>query len=136
MAGSAKKPASTPWVAAPALEWAAAGLGLALTLGAAGFILWEAAQPVRPPEIALRTVAIDSTAHGYRVEVEATNAGLATAAAVEVEGELRLGDRTVETSTATFDYLPGRGTRTGGLVFENDPGAHELRLRTRGYVRP
>jgi len=138
----AKKPAATPspppspWPAAPALEWAASGLGLVLTLGAIGFILWEAFQPSASPAITLRALEYERSAGGWIVEVEARNASLTTAAAVEVEGILSAGGEEVETSSMVFDYVPGEGRRRGGLVFENDPRANELTLRTRGYVRP
>ena len=137
MARAPKKAAAeTPWSAPPALEWVAAGLGLVLSCGAIGFVLWEAMQPSTPPSISLRPGAVERTAGGWVVEVEARNASLSTAAAVEVEGVLERAGAEVETSTLTFDYVPGQGRRSGGLIFENDPRANELKLRTKGYIEP
>lgn len=131
-----KAPAQTPWAAPPALEWIAAGLGLVLSCGTIGFVLWEATQPVTPPSITLQAAGVERTAGGWLVEVEARNASLSTAAAVEVEGVLSRDGADVETSSMTLDYLPGQGKRTGGLLFENDPRTNELKLRTKGYIEP
>lgn len=128
--------AASPWPAAPALEWIVSGLGLLLTVGALGFMLWAAFQPASGPSLSVQAVGMERAASGWVVEVEVGNAGRDTAAAVEVEGVLSAGGREIETSAMVLDYVPGQGKRRGGLVFENDPRTNELKLQTRGYVRP
>lgn len=123
------------WDAPPALEWAAAGFGLVTSLGAIGYILWIAAQPVSPPDLTVRATAIRPLSQGYAVDVEAENAGRATAAAVEIEGSLELGAED-ETRVVSFDYVPGHGARKATMVFEHDPRRAPLSLRATGFTKP
>ncbi len=128
----ARPPARTPW-----LEWVAAGLGLVLTIGVVGVIGREALVGDRSaPAIALRATGVEKTAQGYVLTVEATNTGGRPAAQVLVEGELAIAGAEPETAEATFDYIPGRSSRLGGLFFKDDPAAGALVLSSRGYVQP
>ena len=121
----------------PLAEWAAAGAGLILTLAVLGYSLWEAARADGAhPSIAVRAAGVSQNAGGYLLEVEARNASLATAAGVQVRGELSRGGAVVEESRVTFDYVPGRGRARGGLFFEHDPRAYRLTLRPEGYAEP
>ena len=118
-------------------EWVAAAVSAALVLFVLGYLLYDAAaRPQTPPAV---EVSVDSVARGggvWRVEFVARNRGQNTAAGVIVEGELKDGERTVETSEATLDYVPGKSKRHGGLFFRQDPGAYRLELRALGYQRP
>lgn len=122
----------------PVLEWVSGALGLALALGLLGFIGWQAwsGPEGAPPAIEVRVERIAPAAGGHVVEFAARNLSPATAAGVQIEGELREGGRVAATSQATLDYVPGRSERRGGLFFEQDPRAHALRLRALGYARP
>lgn len=122
----------------PLLEWIAAGIGLALTLGVLAVIGFEAAvgDAESPPAVEVRVERVVPSPAGYVVEIAATNRSGATAAAVQIEGEIKSGGTSVETSTATFDYVPGRATRRGGLFFREDPRLHELEVRALGYQAP
>jgi uncharacterized protein (TIGR02588 family) len=42
----------------------------------------------------------------------------------------------VETSETTFDYVPSRSQREGGLVFTADPRGYALTLQAKGYIEP
>lgn len=123
---------------APALEWIAAALGLLLTLGMLGFIGWNALRDTgtSPPAIEVRVTGIVPAANGYVVEVAAENRSPATAAAVQIEGELKQNGRSIATSQTTLDYVPGHSERHGGLFFQLDPRAHQLEVRALGYARP
>ncbi|MBW3572486.1 MAG: TIGR02588 family protein [Gemmatimonadetes bacterium] len=118
-------------------EWVAAAVSAALVLFVLGYLLFDAtARPQTPPAV---EVSADSVAHVggvWRVEFVARNRGHGTAAGVVVEGELKEGDRTVETSETTLDYVPGKSKRHGGLFFRRDPGPYRLELRAFGYQRP
>lgn len=122
----------------PALEWAAAGIGLLLLLAMLAIIGLEAArgETDEPPAITVMSGPVAAAPGGYLVEIEATNASGATAAAVEVEGALMAGQAPVETSSLTFDYVPGHSRRRGGLFFAQDPRRHRLELRALGYREP
>jgi uncharacterized protein (TIGR02588 family) len=123
---------STPW-----LEWLASGLGLVLAVGAIVYIAWEGLQRTGlPPVVTVHGERTVETAAGYVVEIRAINQGDTTAAMVEVEGELMRDGETVETGSATFDYLPSHSERKGGLFFKQDPRLHTLQIRAKGFVHP
>jgi uncharacterized protein (TIGR02588 family) len=123
---------STLW-----LEWLASGLGLVLSVGAIGYVVWEGLQRTGlPPVVTVHVERTVETAAGYVVEIRAANQGDTTAAMVEVEGELKRNGETVETGGVTFDYLPGQSERKGGLFFKRDPRLHTLQVRAKGFVRP
>ena len=116
----------------PPLEWIAAAIGLALTLGLAGVIGRDAFTGHEPelPAIEVRMLRVVPSAAGHVVEFEAVNSGAGTAAAVTIEG--KAGD---ETSTATLDYVAGHARTKGGLFFRHDPRPG-LELRATGFQTP
>ncbi|MBA2239604.1 MAG: hypothetical protein H0W24_13045 [Lysobacter sp.] len=122
----------------PMLEWVSAGIGLALTLAMLGFLGWKAIDTSEavPPAVAIDTGAITRVGAGYVVEITATNESATTAAGVEVEGRIMREGRVLATSTVTFDYVPGRSSRHGGMFFEQDPAAGMLQARALGYSDP
>ena len=122
----------------PLLEWIAAGAGLMLTLGVLGSIGWEALQGggEAAPAIEVTVERVMPVAAGYVVEVRATNRSPATAAAVQIEGELDKGGAEPVTSSATIDYVPGESDRRAGLFFTDDPRAYPLEVRALGYAKP
>lgn len=122
----------------PALEWISAVVGLCLTLAMLGFIGWQAWQSngQEPPAIKVHTQRILPAAGGFVVEFAAMNVSPATAAAVQIEGELVEGERVVATSQVTLDYVPGNSERQGGLFFRENPQAYGLEIRALGYARP
>ena len=122
----------------PALEWIAAGIGLVLTLAMLGFIGWQAWKSTgeERPAIKVDVLRIVPSADGWLVEVAAQNLSAATAAAVQIEGELLDGERVIATSQVTLDYVPGNSERRGGLFFREDPEAHGLKVRALGYAEP
>jgi uncharacterized protein (TIGR02588 family) len=122
----------------PPLEWLASGIGLALTLGMLGLIGWQAYQGTAapPPMITVAAERIVQSGSGFVVEIAVRNRSPATAAAVEIEGALKQGGQTVETSKAILDYVPGNSERRGGLFFLEDPRPYQLELRPLGYAEP
>ncbi len=119
------------------LEAIAAAIGAVLALATLGIIVWDGiSDQGRPALVTLRAGAVTEHEAGYVVEVVAENSGDATAAALLVEGSLRQGDQVVETSETTFDYVPSRSQREGGLVFTADPRAYALTLQAKGYIEP
>lgn len=131
------KPPSRP-ARAPLLEWISAAIGLALTLAIVVLIGRESlnGKTTQPPAIEVRAGRVTPMAAGFVVEVTAVNHSGGSAAAVQVEGALMSGETPVETSSLTFDYVPGRAERKGGLFFTQDPRRHRLEVRALGYQEP
>jgi uncharacterized protein (TIGR02588 family) len=118
----------------PALEWIAAFCGLAASLGAIGYLTWEGLQPHSgPPALAARADSVTATPSGYVVTIKVDNRSRTTASAVVVEGAL---DNGSETSSLTFDYVPGMGSRDGSMTFRKDPRAAGLAVSVKGQVTP
>ena len=117
--------------------WGIALLGLALELGSIVFMLYEAAAgDSSPPDVTVRLDSIRPTQDGFLIEFRAVNQGGTTAAGLTVEGELRKGTESVETSNTTLEYVPSHSERKGGLFFKSDPRQYELQLRAKGYEKP
>lgn len=127
-----------PRSSVPPLEWVASGIGLLLTVGLVALLAAEAlkAPSGAPPSIEVRVVEVTPVDRGYVVEFAARNRRHATAAAVEIEGELARPGGEPERSRALLDYVPGHSERRGGLFFRRDPRAHALELRALGYQEP
>ena len=118
-------------------EWVAGALGLLLVLGAVGYIGYNALTSDQSvPAVTLEHVGTQRTPGGYVVEFRARNSGPTTAASLTISGSLYDGTTEIETSEATLDYLPPKGERRGGLIFQPDPAEHELSLEAEGYVDP
>ncbi|MDB5370269.1 MAG: hypothetical protein JWP20_1827 [Roseomonas sp.] len=121
----------------PALEWACATVGAVLV--AATFAIVAAQIPGdddAPPALRVEVLDVSPGPAGYLARFAVTNASKATAAAVEIEGQLRDGERTVETSRVRLDYAPRGSTARGGLWFREDPSRLTLTVRTTGYSAP
>ena len=122
------------------LEITTSALGLLLTLGMLAFIAWEALSVTNdaPPliEVTRREPTAAAAGDLYVIEFDAVNRSARTAEQVEIEGALRQGGQTVETSRAILDFVPGGSTRHGGLFFTLDPSGHQVELRALGYSEP
>lgn len=134
---STRKPRPGLLERAPIAEWAAAGLGLILTLCVLGYLVWDGvtARP-GPPALSVSSAQPSRNASGYTVPITVRNDSDATAAAVEVRAVLHLPSRPVEERRASFAYVPGRGEVKGGVVFEQDPRLGLLRISIEGYEEP
>lgn len=119
-------------------ETTAGALGAVIVVATIAFMVYEAvttpADPV--PQLAVRIDTVVSYAEGHVVEFRATNNGHATAANVQIRGELLADTGVVERSESTVDFLPARSWRSGGLVFKADPTRHRVELRVVGFDRP
>jgi uncharacterized protein (TIGR02588 family) len=116
----------------PLLEWIASAIGLLLILCVVAVIARDAfnGSADMAPDIEVVARAPEQLGARWLVRFEARNNSPVTAAQVTIEGELPGG----ETSTAVIDYIPGRSTRGGGLVFSQEPTG--VRLRPLGYQDP
>ena len=122
----------------PLLEWVASGIGLLLILSMLALLLREAlsgeAGQLPAIDVAIRRIA--PAGSGFVVEIEAVNRSGGTAAGVEIEGQLKSGGASIETSSAVFDYVPGHSRRSGGLFFREDPRRHQIEVRALGFQTP
>lgn len=114
----------------PVLEWVMAGLGLVLTLAALALVLRDASSRPSPPSLEVRLVEARPMGDLWVAEVEVTNRGDATAAAVRIEG-----GEGPDVASATLDYAPGHGRERLSLVFEARPGP-DTPFRIRGWSEP
>lgn len=121
----------------PVWEWIIAAFGLILVVAATGTTLYRAVtEESTPPILEFSVEAIVPTANGYLVEFRVKNTGNQTAAGLAIEGELKRGEESVETSTATLAYAPANSQREGGLFFTKNPSDFELNIRASGYEKP
>lgn len=127
-----KLPEATSWP-----EWVVAALGAALIVTIIGYmIFFTSAHPPSPPDVTVLQTSKVRVSQGYLVEFVARNEGNSTAANLVVKGVLTDGDRVVEESETTLDYVPQQAERKGGLFFRNDPSMHTVELQAGGYVDP
>ena len=117
----------------PALEWAAAAIGLLLLVGLCFVLLREVGggNDRDVPILSAKIERVTRTPTGFVADILVSNRSRQTAAAVQVEGTL--GD---EEASATLDYVPGRSQSRGGLIFAGDPRAGAVELRVVGYELP
>lgn len=122
--------------ASPA-QWVIGAFSTVLVLALLGFLIYEGLTgDGRPPLITVRVEQVLVVPGGYQVQVSARNAGQSTAKALNIEGTLKRDTTTLETSTATIDYVPADATRRAGLFFTQDPRRHTLEVRPVGYDTP
>ena len=126
MAKASKKSSSPDH---PVLQWIMGGLGLVITLSAAGVIIHEAIQPPSPPDLTAEVTAVRPAAAGFVAQVEVRNLGRDTAAAVQLEGR-----SDGETASVAIDYVPGLGRVAVALAFPGAPAPVEVRVT--GWSEP
>lgn len=121
----------------PVLEWAFATVGVIIVVGVLAFNIVQALNDREtPPDIQVNAAEAIRTTRGYVLPIEAVNVGGESAAALMIAGQLRTPEGDVETSEVTFDYVAPHSSKKGGLFFEHDPKAYELKLRVLGYQEP
>ncbi|WP_037084867.1 TIGR02588 family protein [Neorhizobium vignae] len=119
------------------IEWAT-GMVSALVVVAmiawVGYKAWTDAD--MEPEFTITITERRPVEGGYRVAFDIVNKATVTAAAVAVRGEIVDGDNMVEDADVTFDYVPAQSQSSGAILFSQDPGAREVRVRAVGYTDP
>jgi uncharacterized protein (TIGR02588 family) len=53
-----------------------------------------------------------------------------------VRGEIVDGGNLVEDADITFDYVAAQSKSSGAILFSQDPGTREMRVRAVGYIDP
>ena len=119
------------------VEWATGAISTLLVLLMIAWIAKEAwMEDGAPPEFSIEVTGRGVVAGGYRVEFDIANRATTTAAAVVVRGEIVDGGEVAEDAEVTFDYVPAESKSSGALLFSQDPGARDVRIRTIGYIDP
>lgn len=119
------------------LEWIVAAVGILLVSGAIGFLIYRGAtKGDLPPKLKIEVLSIVKADENYVVKFRVINAGEITAAGLTIEGELKNGEKSEETSDVTMTYVPSQSTRRGGLIFTKNPNEYQLQIRAKGYEQP
>ncbi len=131
----------------PLSEKVIGAIGLLLVLCTVGYLLYESLQTEGPPEIVLTATNVIAQEHNYLVEVTVFNRGEQTVQSLSVTGTLvprgtssdeqsNSESSVVESNEITFDYVPHRSRRQGGIIFSHDPRQYDLKLEAGGYLTP
>lgn len=132
-----KQKSETENIHTPVWEWILAALGTVLVGVAISMMVYRATTLIEtPPSFETSVESISPTSNGFVVAFRVKNTGSQTAAGVNIEANLEQSGQTVESSTATLTYVPGRSERHGGVFFTKDPGAHTVSIRALGYEKP
>jgi uncharacterized protein (TIGR02588 family) len=102
-------------------EWVSLGIALVLLAGVVGAVvaLWLSPND-DPPRFRVEPGAVQRVGDRYQLPVRVRNAGDQTASEVTVEGRVP-GGPAEEVAHTTFDFVPGRSTVEGTLIFSRPP---------------
>ena len=115
-------------------EWVSLVISLILLAAVVGVVvkLWLS-ETQEPARFKIEVSAARNDGGQFYLPFVLTNEGDQTAAEVTVEG--KIGDAgNEETSTTTFDFIPGHARQEGVLIFSGDPAAAQLRVAS--FQRP
>jgi uncharacterized protein (TIGR02588 family) len=115
-------------------EWVSLIISMILLAGVVATViaLWSGSSQT-PARFRIDRGTIRNEAGHYYLPITITNEGDTTGAQVTVEGKVGSGG-TEETSATTFDFIPGRSTSEGVLIFSAEPTSAEMRVVS--YQRP
>ena len=119
-----------------AWEWAAAAVATVMVISMVVTLLLAGRREQTPPRFAVTIESVAASGPDFLVQFSIRNEGQKTAAQVIVEGQLERGETLPETSSVTFDYVPGGSVRRGGVLFRHDPRSGQLTLRPLGFREP
>ena len=117
-------------------EWVAAAVATVMVISMVVTLLLAGRREQTPPRFAVTIESVAASGPDFLVQFSIRNEGRKTAAQVIVEGQLERGATSPETSSVTFDYVPGGSVRRGGVLFRHDPRSGQLTLRPLGFREP
>jgi uncharacterized protein (TIGR02588 family) len=120
----------SPW------EWLAAAIATAIAAAMVVTLLVAGRREQTPPRFAIAVQSVAPSGADFLVRFSILNEGSQTAAQVVVEARLHTEGGPPETSSVTFDYVPGNSVRRGAVLFRHNPRAGQLTLRPVGYREP
>lgn len=119
------------------IEWLAAGLGGMLFATMIGYMVVVGLNRTDgPPVVEIFATSTTRLGGAFIVKFEARNTGAQTLSGLTVHAALSEGDKEVETSDVTIDYLPTGSKRSGGFFFKHDPNAYVLEMTPKSYMDP
>jgi uncharacterized protein (TIGR02588 family) len=123
-------PRSSVW------EWVAAAVSTAMVIGMVVTLFLAGRREQTPPQFAVAIESVAASGPDFLVQFSIRNDGHQPAAEVIVEAKLAVKEAPPETSSVTFDYVPGGSVRHGGVLFRHDPRSGQLTLRPLGFRDP
>lgn len=112
-------------------------VGLLLLLAGFIYLGWMAIhEDDTPPDVLFSITRISQVSDGFLVEVEVTNNGSQSLAALHLKGSLTIEDGEPEINQAQVDYLPSRSKGHAGFFFSRDPRTGTLEFKPSGYQEP
>lgn len=121
----------------PVWEWVFAAIGFCLVVASISTFLYRGfSRSDSRSHFSVTTKEVSSRDGIYSVPFSIKNLGSETAASLTIEGTLKQGEQTVETSSVSLTYVPANSEREGILIFSMDPAAHTLQVRPMGYEKP
>jgi uncharacterized protein (TIGR02588 family) len=119
-------------------EWVAAAVAATIVISMVITLFVAGRREQTPPQFTVTIDSIAASGPDFLVRFSIRNEGRQTAAEVIVKGELELepGQALPETSSVTFDYVPGGSVRRGAVLFRHDPRSGQLTLRPLGFREP
>jgi uncharacterized protein (TIGR02588 family) len=119
------------------LEWAVFGIGLILTLGVIGALIWDAASGERmPPDLTVELGDPEPRSQGWAVPVTVRNEGEETAEGAQVLVVLELPGGEKEEAGLEMPFVPRHSRREGWVHFVHPPASGRLSGRVTGYEQP
>lgn len=119
------------------LEWIVGALGAAIVAGVLAVLIHEAlTYHEGAPVLVARVVDVTPTEDSFVVRFMMENKGPSTAAEVVVEARLKDGDRVVERTETTLDYIARKSSRGAGVIFRRDPASAALEIVATSYRTP
>ncbi|HEX7048956.1 MAG TPA: hypothetical protein VF188_01990 [Longimicrobiales bacterium] len=118
------------------LQWMAAGISAALTIGILAFLAWDGLTPDRPPDFEIRPGPIRRIGEAYQLPLYVRNRGDLGVAGVRIRAALLRDDSVVSHVDLTLDWLPGGSQRRVTAVFTRDPRRYRIGAAVRGYIEP
>ena len=117
-------------------EWLAAAVATAIVVATIVTLFVAGRREQTPPRFAIVVQSVAPSGSDFLIRFSIRNEGSQTGAEVVVEAQLRSNGGPPETSSVTFDYVPGNSVRHGAMLFRHDPRAGQLTLRPLGYREP
>ncbi len=128
-------PSKKRTLSADKIAFAIATLVVATLIGLILY-LWVT-QTDQPPILTIQqTQPIRAEQGQFYVPFSLKNIGGKTAEAVQVVGELKQGDRTIESGEQQIDFLSSFEEEEGAFLFSFDPRKADLKLRVASYKLP
>ena len=89
-----------------------------------------------PPALSIKTFDTRQVDRQYYVPFTVSNSGGKTANSVEVEAQLLIPSKALETGRQQIDFLSRQETHSGEFIFTQDPQLGKLSVRVTSYQEP